>query len=429
MNNPSHTLARPPAARGRTPLMPTVFSAAQLAASATAGDPRTQDSFATTAEWHAYQAEWFKTVTMGEDLPPVGDPNRAKRWKSTRQQRGKIELQRERQQQPRAPWQRPARNDRQKADDNEYHKERRQREAQLRGEEDDALEFLEQIHDASGAMMNANARRLATLAPDAASNERVRRIEEQEKVYAELLVQGGLATSELEAREKFFAAAHFHGIITAVHETPRQLVKELAYMSQDYMDFVLRVGHDGDKAVRLPRFIKPSEDEPQVPPQGQEDVDRVEEDLVAGFARLTWSDEEVKKSHTHRRMLPRDDNWAWAPRGWDPCPGEPRPMWTAWIPDGCGGQRALRATYDVFEGEGPGGDGLWETRRFTMPYPPVIDFPGITLTQVRGIQLACAVWFNQNGWADFEFGREAGDWIVAWLTSSLEEQQEEGVLV
>ena len=111
-------------------------------------------------------------------------------------------------------------------------------------------------------------------------------------------------------------------------------------------------------------------------------------------------------------------------------------MWTAWIPDGCGGQRELRATYDVFEGEGPGGDGLWETQRFTMPYPPVIDFPGITLPQVRGIQLACAVWFNQNGWADFEFGREAGDWIVAWLAGltdamdiSLEEQQEEGVLV
>ncbi len=85
------------------------------------------------------QSEWFKTVTMGEDLPPVGDPNRSKRWKSTRQQRGKIELQRERQQQPRTPWQRPARNVRQKVDDNEYHKERRQREAQLRSEEDDAL--------------------------------------------------------------------------------------------------------------------------------------------------------------------------------------------------------------------------------------------------------------------------------------------------
>ncbi len=125
------------------------------------------------------------------------------------------------------------------------------------------MEFLEQIHDASGSLINANARRLATLAPDAASNERVRRIEEQEKVYAELLVQGGLATSELEAREKFFAAAHFHGIITARHETPRQLVEELAYTSQEYMDFVHRVGHEGGK-VRLPWFIKLSEDEPHV---------------------------------------------------------------------------------------------------------------------------------------------------------------------
>ena len=89
--------------RDLSPPAPAVFSAAQLAASAAAGDPRSQDSLATTAEWQAYQAEWFKTVTMGEDLPPVGDPNRAKRWKSTRQQRGKIELQRERQQQPRTP--------------------------------------------------------------------------------------------------------------------------------------------------------------------------------------------------------------------------------------------------------------------------------------------------------------------------------------
>ena len=107
-------------------------------------------------------------------------------------------------------------------------------------------------------------------------------------------------------------------------------------------------------------------------------------------------------------------------------------MWTAWIPDGCGGQRELRATYDVFEGEGPGGDGLLETRRFTMPYPPEIDFPGITLLQARGIQVACGAWFNQNGWGDFE-GREAAPDIVAWLANamdiSLEEQQEEGVLV
>ena len=33
------------------------------------------------------------------------------------------------------------------------------------------MNFLEQVHDASGSLINANAHRLATLAPDAASNE------------------------------------------------------------------------------------------------------------------------------------------------------------------------------------------------------------------------------------------------------------------
>ena len=52
--------------------------------------------------------------------------------------------------------------------------------------------------------------------------------------------------------------------------------------------------------------------------------------------------------------------------------------------------------------------------------------------QARGIQVACGAWFNQNGWGDFA-GREAAPDIVAWLANamdiSLEEQQEEGVLV
>jgi len=68
-----------------------------------------------------------------------------------------------------------------------------------------------------------------------------------------------------------------------------------------------------------------------------------------------------------------------------------------------------------------------------MPYPPEIDFPGITLLQARGIQVACGAWFGQNSWGDFE-GREAAHRdIVAWLANamdiSLEEQQQEGVLV
>ena len=76
--------------------MPTRFTAEQLAASATAGEPRTEDSFGGDRDaWHAYQAEWFATITLGDVLPPVSDNNRAKRWKAARRQRGKIEAQRE----------------------------------------------------------------------------------------------------------------------------------------------------------------------------------------------------------------------------------------------------------------------------------------------------------------------------------------------
>ena len=56
-----------------------------------------------------------------------------------------------------------------------------------------------------------------------------------------------------------------------------------------------------------------------------------------------------------------------------------------------------------------------------------MDFPLITLLQARGIQVACGAWFGQNGWGDFE-GREAA-WLANAMDISLEEQQEEGVLV
>ena len=92
---------------------------------------RRSPSFSTTLEWNAYQDDWFKTVTMGEVLPPVGESNRAKRWKSTHQQRGKIEAQRTRQQQPQPPRQPQGRTELQKERDNEHHKEK-WREAQHR---------------------------------------------------------------------------------------------------------------------------------------------------------------------------------------------------------------------------------------------------------------------------------------------------------
>lgn len=45
-----------------------LYTAAQLAASALAGDPRREESFETKPEYRAYQDEWFMTVTMGEHL-------------------------------------------------------------------------------------------------------------------------------------------------------------------------------------------------------------------------------------------------------------------------------------------------------------------------------------------------------------------------
>ena len=61
--------------------MPTRFTAQQLAASASAGEPRSEESFGGDRDaWHAYQAEWFATITLGEVLPAVGDSNRPKRW-------------------------------------------------------------------------------------------------------------------------------------------------------------------------------------------------------------------------------------------------------------------------------------------------------------------------------------------------------------
>ena len=71
------------------------YTAEQLAASAAAGDPREESEFSDRAAFQRWQDEWFSVVTMGETLPQVGDPNRAKRWKATRRQRKAIEEQRQ----------------------------------------------------------------------------------------------------------------------------------------------------------------------------------------------------------------------------------------------------------------------------------------------------------------------------------------------
>lgn len=75
--------------------MPKVFTPAQLAASASLGELRTQQSFAgDTDAWHAYQEHVYSTLQPGEALPPVHEDERAKLWKAAQRQRGKIEKQR-----------------------------------------------------------------------------------------------------------------------------------------------------------------------------------------------------------------------------------------------------------------------------------------------------------------------------------------------
>ena len=75
--------------------MPTRYTPEQLAASAVAGEPRLEESFeGDTAAWHAYQDDFVAKLMLGKTLPPVGDADRAKLWKAARRQRGKIELQR-----------------------------------------------------------------------------------------------------------------------------------------------------------------------------------------------------------------------------------------------------------------------------------------------------------------------------------------------
>ena len=83
------------------------YTAEQLAASAAAGDPREESEFSDRAAFQRWQDEWFSVVTMGETLPQVGDPNRAKRWKATRRQRNAIETQRQLMEAPRAEPPRP----------------------------------------------------------------------------------------------------------------------------------------------------------------------------------------------------------------------------------------------------------------------------------------------------------------------------------
>ena len=68
------------------------YTAEQCAAAEAVGTLRTEDTFGDdTSAWHEYQNTVFRTLSSrGEELPPVGDRDRAERWKATRRQHGKI---------------------------------------------------------------------------------------------------------------------------------------------------------------------------------------------------------------------------------------------------------------------------------------------------------------------------------------------------
>ena len=295
------------------------YTAEQLAASAAAGDPREESEFSDRAAFQRWQDEWFSVVTMGETLPQVGDPNRAKRWKATRRQRKAIEEQRLLME---APTVQPRPLD-EPIDQQEWlrwlrceqQRERRKRERQERDaiarlpgtkerqEQEKVEEQVAKLHDVAGASIVENALLLPHYnAYDAACKKRTRRLDEQEALLAQLLVKAGAADSTADA-QRFIQAAHVLGIIhaqcapalsaltdtspphshmpvlAARYDKLVTFVDSLACQAQWYIRFLDRLHHAGE-AARLPRG--PGE----VPGDTPEDMD---EECSAKFARLSFN--------------------------------------------------------------------------------------------------------------------------------------------
>ena len=294
------------------------YTAEQLAASAAAGDPREESDFSDRAAFQRWQDEWFSVVTMGETLPQVGDPNRAKRWKATRRQRNAIETQRQLMEAPRAEPPRPldeTYQDRSKDLRSEQQRARRERQRQERDavarvpgtkerqEQKKVEEQVAKLHDVAGASIVENALLLPHYnAYDAACKKRTRRLDEQEALLAQLLVKAGAADSTADA-QRFIQAAHVLGIIharcapalsaltdtspphshepvlAARYDKLVTFVHSLACQAQWYIRFLDRLHHAGE-AARLPRG--PGE----VPGDTPEDMD---EECSAKFARLSFN--------------------------------------------------------------------------------------------------------------------------------------------
>ena len=348
------------------------YSSEQLAAAQAVGPPRAEATFSTRDEWNEYQNAWFREFTSGETLPAVGDPNRAKRWKASRRQHGKIEEQRaavEVDVEDRAPpsLQRKQRQQqtmqRNRSDpqycERELQAQRDKRANDFALREDASVDaILEAVHDASGSTITANSRRLLPL-QDLEDAQKIvnSRLDQQETLFAQLLVTAGAAATADDAQERWFTAAHCLGIMSARHETLFQFVDELHAGLCEYLELQAH-------PWVLPRF----------------DGGGGDELLAAPIARLGWSEAQLAQSGTITLA-------AWTPRGrvdaWTPLPGLEDAV-TVKTPTH---HHTLRATRNVFTND--------EQRLYILKDPGEVgNFPGLEYGVASSICLACDQWLQ-----------------------------------
>lgn len=286
--------------------MPGRFTAEQCAAARAVGheELRHESTFDDKPAWHDYQNSVFHSFTDGSDeLPPVGDPERAKRWKGFRRTFGSIikqikydatnqlservaQVLRERDRDRKAA----------KREDEQYREDERaaqrtakqaaRREVAAARDGTEVLEHLRRGHDVSGTVMLANAMRLAGIkAVDRAINASYLA---QEQLFVQLMTQAGfedaatppwLRTSEVEpslpwkdAEAKLgcnlLEAAYLLGIFGPHYQSQQDFVETLFGMFVALADFW---EDRPDEEMRLPSY-------------------KVEAERKAcDVARLTWS--------------------------------------------------------------------------------------------------------------------------------------------
>ena len=269
--------------------MPGRFTAEQCAAARAVGheELRHESTFDGKPAWHDYQNSVFHSFTDGSDeLPPVDNPERAKRWKGFRRTFGKIieQMKHDAANQLRshddvARVLRERNRDRMAANredeqycENERAAQRTAKQAARREAAADATEVVELLrhgHDVSGTPMLANAMRLRGLkAVDRAINASYLA---QEQLFVQLMTRAGfedvatppwLRTSEVEASVPWkdaeaklgcnlLEAAYLLGIFGPHYQSQQDFVESLNNMFGALADFW---EDRPDEDMRLPSY-------------------------------------------------------------------------------------------------------------------------------------------------------------------------------